>query len=1114
MRRLLLSVLALSLLIAALAGRPATVEARPRADISTALVVHFPLDESSGPRGSSCGSSYLAPGGSPTQVSGKLNYAVELNGTDYLAAPDSPTLSIGDGVSFSIGGWIKLNSTAQYSIIASKDSEYSLGYANDIGHFAFWIWDSGGHRTYVESTLSPSIGVWYYVLGSYDAGTNTMYIWVNAANEASGGVSGDVWDGTAEFWVGRGFDAFYSDAAIDDVILWKRALTSGERTDLYNGGSGQVITDCPTTPVWKIGNYLIDGDLEAHPWPGINTSSVIPMFGTPNPLPLCGSNYTTLYALPVALPPPLASTDTYGGLMSQSFQWRGGDMYISIGILTTSGSSVSVTLINPTGQFIAVISGMANQTNQWRMYSTIYQNAELGEYSFIISQAPNGYLGKANIDCVSVNEADFQPYYYNTEPIDPPTPSDGGLIERTANNLTVAAQEEILKPRILLLAENFAFIPLETTPWYPRPAMYLDAPAGEGGAWGKLLSLPTRDASPAWTNPASPPGGLRDIVYGNPPPPAAVDSPVGQAVSSFWVEGHGTGLTPGTTVTGMMGSVDTTFVVPETTQLGVSFAVQFPDTVAQGEAAYQAQNLFSLLDTETSTVLTESNPVFGNFEVAPLSDGTYVIKEAMTLANSRYRFVFDNKTPYDVIMSHFCVSPYASIDADCLTWTPFTTEDWGGISATLSAMNTQYAQTAGPQMTATATARTATAQAQIALTQTALATGGNATQIAAATRTQLYGTTATAAYNLTSTAFSGGFHATLTAIVAGTQTAVATQYMQNTAFAQTRAAQTAQAGTAAAATHAAATLQASAVPGATTTSIQQTQTAMAATLAPAYMTATALSYIQTQQAQSWWTQTAVAGMGYQLTLNAQYATLSAMQTQIAQGTAGPDANATATALAQAQATQNYFNTQIASIQQTQAAQGSATAQATAMVQPPPQPAPAWDANCLRPDNPFNLAWWTDYEPCRIMSWFSWSPTNTQTLTDWQTDAGGREPFTTITQFGDFFRQIGALIGSVDWHTTAFCSTLPPNTGSFFQQAKDLLLGDIKFNTTSLGPISDQGNIAIEVIVGPFIARGIYYVMNFLCIIGLYQWLQWIINAFIVMAFVGYLRKSWLDKLIT
>src|SRR3990172_897510 len=146
MRRLLLFTLALSLLITALAVSPAAVQARPRANITTALAAHWPLDEASGARASTCGPDSLAEHGSPTQVSGKLNYAVELNSTDYLSAPDSANLSIGEGVSFSIGGWIKLNSLGQYSVIASKDDEYSLGYADDLGHFTFWVWNSIGGR--------------------------------------------------------------------------------------------------------------------------------------------------------------------------------------------------------------------------------------------------------------------------------------------------------------------------------------------------------------------------------------------------------------------------------------------------------------------------------------------------------------------------------------------------------------------------------------------------------------------------------------------------------------------------------------------------------------------------------------------------------------------------------------------------------------------------------------------------------------------------------------------------------------------------------------------------------------------------------------------------------
>ncbi len=220
------------------------VQASPTRAITDNIAAHWTLDEAASGRADTCGSSNLSDNGGVGQAAGKIGNAASVSGAAYLSVPDNTALSMGNGVSFSVGGWIKLNSTGQYSILASKDNEYALAYASDLGRFAFWIWDSAGRRTFVYSNASVTAGVWYWVLGRYDAGTRTMYVTVSNANEGSSGVAGDVVDSTSPLTIGRGFGTFYSNAVIDDVTIWKRALTAQEQADIFNGAVGQGIATC------------------------------------------------------------------------------------------------------------------------------------------------------------------------------------------------------------------------------------------------------------------------------------------------------------------------------------------------------------------------------------------------------------------------------------------------------------------------------------------------------------------------------------------------------------------------------------------------------------------------------------------------------------------------------------------------------------------------------------------------------------------------------------------------------------------------------------------------------------------------------------------------------
>ena len=130
---------------------------------------------------------------------------------------------------------------------------------------------------------------------------------------------------------------------------------------------------------------------------------------------------------------------------------------------------------------------------------------------------------------------------------------------------------------------------------------------------------------------------------------------------------------------------------------------------------------------------------------------------------------------------------------------------------------------------------------------------------------------------------------------------------------------------------------------------------------------------------------------------------------------------------------------------------------------------------------------------------------------WQEMAQEREPFSTISQLSSFLKDVGDMVASENWgNTGAYCSNESPSPEIFLQQARGLLIGDLQFNDVT--PIFiTTGTLEMETVVGPYIAYGMNMAINVLCILGVLQWFQWISNAVIIIVFVIYLKRNWVDK---
>lgn len=215
--------------------------------LTDSIVAYWKLDEASGTRFDSVGSSHLTDYNTVGTATGRIGTAISYatgNTDKYLGCADNDALSMGD-IDFTIAGWFKRTDNSAQGMLANKwnwntpSREYLLEY-NTADHARFYIATTGQTQVGVVDSFDPSIGDWTWICGWHDATANTLNIQVNARTVVSTSHSGGVNNGTATFTIGpySVLSNYASAMDIDEVGIWKRVLTSDERTTLYNSGAG------------------------------------------------------------------------------------------------------------------------------------------------------------------------------------------------------------------------------------------------------------------------------------------------------------------------------------------------------------------------------------------------------------------------------------------------------------------------------------------------------------------------------------------------------------------------------------------------------------------------------------------------------------------------------------------------------------------------------------------------------------------------------------------------------------------------------------------------------------------------------------------------------------
>ncbi|MFB6719124.1 LamG-like jellyroll fold domain-containing protein [Kribbella sp. NPDC056345] len=161
--------------------------------------------------------------------------ALELDGTNY-AATTTPVVNTDE--SFTVGAWVRLDALdAHQTIVAASGANNTalrLRFSTTYQRFEFGMaaedtasatthWTSGGP--------APTVGTWYFVVGSYNLRTKMMRIYVDGEEVGSTTGPAGPWKAAGPLVIGAGdtttgSPSHYLKGRIDDVVVWHSTVSA------------------------------------------------------------------------------------------------------------------------------------------------------------------------------------------------------------------------------------------------------------------------------------------------------------------------------------------------------------------------------------------------------------------------------------------------------------------------------------------------------------------------------------------------------------------------------------------------------------------------------------------------------------------------------------------------------------------------------------------------------------------------------------------------------------------------------------------------------------------------------------------------------------------------
>jgi hypothetical protein len=224
-----------------------------RADITTGLVGYWRFDENTGASAADLSgqgnNGTLKPSGNkPAWVAGRIGLsALTCNGNDNgISVPSSFRDELNPINNISVSAWVNV-ATSKSSRVVTKGWGDSYAIEMSVTNQVSWRLISVAGDIALTSDQTLTNGVWYHLVGTYDAGT-TVKLYINGIEEKSSAYANQL-NGWAQNvgigniphtldnlgYLGNGFAG-----SIDDVRIYSRALTAADVKELYELGLSKM----------------------------------------------------------------------------------------------------------------------------------------------------------------------------------------------------------------------------------------------------------------------------------------------------------------------------------------------------------------------------------------------------------------------------------------------------------------------------------------------------------------------------------------------------------------------------------------------------------------------------------------------------------------------------------------------------------------------------------------------------------------------------------------------------------------------------------------------------------------------------------------------------------
>lgn len=190
-------------------------------------------------------------------------YGLDFDGTnDWVAVTSPPSINT-IGSYFTVEAWVKIDVIAWKSIVYKREGEegFSL-YILDTPNRLLFLVGGGSFGSYVAiAATTPTTGVWYHLVGTYD--NSTIRIYVNGKEDGTYSRAGMSGNAVSDLFIGNNdINTQPFDGIVDEVHFYNRALSANEIRELAAKRKPEL--DPNTVALWHMdekggsGNKVVD----------------------------------------------------------------------------------------------------------------------------------------------------------------------------------------------------------------------------------------------------------------------------------------------------------------------------------------------------------------------------------------------------------------------------------------------------------------------------------------------------------------------------------------------------------------------------------------------------------------------------------------------------------------------------------------------------------------------------------------------------------------------------------------------------------------------------------------------------------------------------------------